>query len=211
MTTDEKRDVNTQTDPESPTEDTVAVKVPRGKRRKVRRQKANESKRDALKHNRKITAWKLAARKLGYFTPLVFKQLPVKGTPEYNAIMKERTAILTLYWRLACEATQQPNLFDLANPDKVDPERLKSVSFTEGYKDVYRAQCNMLTGLISDQETQQRADTCTAWENALDQLGYRDTLENVPKRGTKAFKSKMENGEWKKKFEEAKELQIRLL
>lgn len=197
--------------PQENKEDTVVVKLPRGKRRKVRRQVANESKRDALRHNRKIIAWKLACRKLGYFKPLVFKQLPTKGTPAYNAIMKERGLLLTLYWRLACEATQRPDLYDLANPDTVDPERLKVVKDTEEYKTVYNAQCKMLTALIADQETQQRGETKNAWERALDQLGCRASLGEIPKRGTNAFKLNMADPEWKDQYEAAKALQLKFL
>jgi len=182
--------------------DTVTLPTPpvpdksRSKRRKVRRTTANESKRTALKNNEKIIAWKLAARKRGYFNSLVFKQLPSKGSEDYLAIMEERAALLEHFWRIACQATQNDELVDLPT----DPNELKELKKTTEYRAALRQQRQMLSNLIETQEKTQRAATEEAWNTALDELQHHEALGDIPKRGTKRFKERMTDADWKDKY-----------
>lgn len=206
----------------------VALPVPpeepvvqaRTKRRKVRRKNANENKRNALKNNEKIIAWKLAARKQGYFNSLVFKQLPTKGSEDYLAIIAERSKLLNHYWRLACEATQHDELQEHPVPEnKEDEEETRKAARTElrefkkkpGYNLVLRQQRQMLSNLIENQEKAQRTATDNAWDEAVDDLGHREFLGDIPKRGTKAFKTRMAEEEYHEKYEATKAAQRDLM
>lgn len=53
----------------------------------------SQAKVGAMKSNLAITAWRTAARELGYLTKGAFKPIPPKGSPEHTAI-KERQAIV---------------------------------------------------------------------------------------------------------------------
>jgi hypothetical protein len=61
--------------------------MPRTKRTK------SANKQRAISENTAINAWRVAAKELGYLTKGVFRPIPPKGSPEYNAIKKRQAEI----------------------------------------------------------------------------------------------------------------------
>lgn len=186
------------------------------KRRKPRRTVVNLKKQKQMAENEKMLAWKLASRKLGYFRPTAFQQLPGKGTKEWQDIWAERTNLLNHYWQLACDATNHVALKWINSKDidvlkktamherTAEQERLNDALSTADFREARRIQRSLLCEMYKCQQESQNSRVSATWEQAKRDIGTMETLADLPKRGTKRFKALLLQDDWKKQYQRTK-------